>query len=119
MRTGNTGKSNHRRRFRVIGAAFISVVVLPNSCSTSAAPGPPLPPAPPVVVVAMTEFRFEYGQVIPSGRVVFRFMNQGAEQHRPTLKPLPEDMPPIEEQLRGSERRASVPFADVGTLGPG
>jgi hypothetical protein len=61
----------------------------------------------------------EYDHAIPAGRVVFRFVNVGEEKHRPSLLPLPEDVPPIGEQLRGSERRAAVPFAGIREVEPG
>lgn len=95
-------------------AALGSVAVA--SCQTTGKPTAnkaPLPTASPVVVVTMREYRFDYDPNIPSGRVVFRFVNKGQRTHRPSLLPLPEDVPPIDEQLRGSKRRAIRPFAGV------
>lgn len=79
----------------------------------------PLPTASPVVVVTMSEYRFDYDPAIPSGRVVFRFVNEGQASHRPALLPLPEDLPPIDQQLRGSKRRGISPFAGVYDRRPG
>lgn len=107
-----------RRRLRIATGVVIATLAVNSSCSGSA-PALSLPPAPPVVVVTMTEHRFEQSHEIPAGRVVFRFVNQGRDEHRPSLKPLPEDMPPIDEQLRGSQRRVSVPFVGLGNLKPG
>lgn len=78
-----------------------------------------LPPVPPVVDVAMDEFRFSYQGPVPAGRVVFRIRNAGSVKHRLTLLPLEEDVPPIEAQLRGAERRLVKPFAGVPVRRPG
>lgn len=114
----NRPASGPSRIAKALGsAAFVAVLVgfalrLPRT-------PPPLPPSPPVVVVGMHEYSFDFEPAIPSGRVVFRFQNEGRFNHRPILVPLSEDVPPIAEQIRGTERRASRPFAGVGTLEPG
>lgn len=79
----------------------------------------PLPAAAPVVVVSMGEYSFDYHKTIPRGRAVFRFVNEGRVAHRPALLPLPEDVPPIAEQLRGSKRRTINPFGGVSDRPPG
>ena len=79
----------------------------------------PFPSAPPVVVVSMREYRFDYDRAIRSGRVVFRLVNKGQVPHRPSLLPLPGDLPPIDKQLRGSKRRTLRLFAGVGDRRPG
>lgn len=79
----------------------------------------PLPSASPVVLVTMHEYRFDYTPTIRSGQVVFRFVNEGQVPHRPALVPLPEDLPPIDQQLRGSKRRAVTPLAGVYDRRPG
>lgn len=119
MSPENTGPKFHRGRSGIFLGGLVAAMIAPSSCWASAAPEQPLPSAPPVVVVTMTEYRYDYDPVIPAGRVVFQFVNEGSEDHRPSLLPLPEDMPPIDEQLRGSERRAAVPFAGVATRDPG
>jgi hypothetical protein len=63
----------------------------------------------------MDEYRFEYDQQIPSGRVIFRFENHGELSHQPDLVPLADDIPPIDEQLRGPTR--AVVFSLAGVLG--
>lgn len=101
--------------------------VLAASCSSSgnAAPGSaarfaPVPPPAPVVEVAMGEYRFDYdAAAIPAGRVVFRARNVGGEPHNLVMIPLAEDLPPIEVQLRGSERRLVEPFAGFYDRPPG
>jgi hypothetical protein len=74
---------------------------------------------PKVVIVKMTEFHYSYDPVIPAGRVVFRMVNDGHEAHWPSLVQLDEDLPPIDQQLHGSERRVVNPYAGVSPRGPG
>lgn len=79
----------------------------------------PRPPAPPVITVTMREYAFEVSGPLPAGRVVFRMVNQGQQVHRPSLLALDETIPPIEAQVRGSERRFLSPFAGVNPRLPG
>jgi hypothetical protein len=67
----------------------------------------------------MLDYRFDYDPEIPSGRVVFQILNAGDVPHQLTLFPLPEDLPPIDEQLRGSQRRFLEPFASIYRRAPG
>ncbi len=100
-----------------MGLALAAVVA--TSCSSPAEPSIPLPAGDPTVVVAMDEYRFDYDPEVPAGRVVFRFDNVGQLPHRVTMLPLPEDFPPIEEQLRSAERRVITPFAGIPDRPPG
>jgi len=77
---------------------------------------------PPIVVVTMRDVgggRLDYNHVVPGGRVVFKVVNAGRSVHRLALFPLPEDFPPIAEQLKGTERRPITPFAGVPDHLPG
>lgn len=103
-----------RTRFLTLLAA-----VLAGSCQQTASEQHALPPGPPRVVVTMEDYRYEFDRTVPAGRVVFEFLNVGLVKHRPVLIPLPEDVPPIEEQIRGEDRRVAAPFAGVPTLEPG
>lgn len=97
-----------------------SVVLLATSaCTASSAPTIPLPAGEPTVVVSMDEYGFHYQPDIPSGRVVFRFDNVGELPHRVTVVPLDEDVPPIVEQLQGSDRRTVSPLAGIPGRPPG
>ncbi len=71
------------------------------------------------MVVTMHDYRFDYDPAIPSGRVVLRIHNAGDAPHHLTLFPLPEDFPPIDEQLRGEQRRFLEPFASIYERAPG
>lgn len=79
----------------------------------------PVPQPVPVITVAMSEYRFEFPGRVPSGRVVFRMRNVGRRAHSATLLALPDDLPPIDQQLKGTERRYLEPFADVPPRRPG
>lgn len=100
-------------------SAVVGLAIVVGACQTSAEPDLPLTAGPPMVEVAMRDYRFDYLAEIPAGRVVFRVTNAGTVAHELRLRPLPEDMPPIEEQLRGSQRRIISPFAGVPALNPG
>ncbi|MDP9386904.1 MAG: hypothetical protein M3Q48_02985 [Actinomycetota bacterium] len=72
-----------------------------------------------MVPVTMSEYDFALDGGVPSGRVVFRVRNAGRLHHRVTLVALPEDLPPIDVQLRGTERRYVEPFAGMPERAPG
>lgn len=116
-RTGVKGNGWIRPR---ITAALVAIAALPAvSCQGDARSDADLPPAPPVVVVTMREYDFDYAGTVPAGRVIFRLVNAGDVEHHPSLLPLPEDLPPIADQVRGSERRVLLPFAGVFIREPG
>lgn len=82
-------------------------------------PRPALPAGPQVVEVTLADHRFVYDPPDAAGPVLFRLTNTGRVAHSLTMLPLSEDIPPIDEQLRGTERRALTPFAGVGARKPG
>ncbi len=97
--------------------AAASVVV---GCSSSPSrPRAALPPPPPVVTVEMEDFSLSYKSPVPAGRVIFRARNVGKVLHNLVVLPLEEDLPPLDEQLRGSERRVAEPFAAIRPVPPG
>lgn len=73
----------------------------------------PLPASVQVVRVTMREYGFDFRPPAQAGRTVFRVHNAGREGHRFGLFPLPEDMPPIDQQIHGPVRRTINPLADV------
>jgi len=65
----------------------------------------------------MSEYRFDH-KPIPKGRVVFHVVNHGHIAHRMSVVPLPDDLPPILDQLRGSERRTLSTLAAIPDTAP-
>lgn len=109
-----------RRRTRRLHTALASVgLLVASGCTSATTPGPPLPTGAPVIDVTMREFAFDHTSDIPAGRVVFRVQNSGESVHRLSMFPLPEDLPAIDAQLRGTERRAITPFAAIYDKAPG
>lgn len=108
-------------RGRLLAAVVVLAGNATTSCGGSSPPErPAAPPSPPVVVVTMDEYRFRPSATrLAAGRVVFRMVNAGREPHSPALVPLDEDVPPIDAQVRGAERRIVAPFAGVNTRLPG
>lgn len=112
---------------RVRITALVAVVVFATmvACSPSGddssanTDARPLPPTAPEVVVRMSDFRFDVESDVPSGRVVFRVVNEGAADHLLVLLRLPADFGPIAEQLRGDQRRSVTSLAGVPVRRPG
>jgi hypothetical protein len=94
----------------------VAVVLLVTSCQSSSEPAVPTPR---VVDVAMREFTFEYDVRPTAGRVVFRARNLGRANHELLLVRLPEDHPPIREQLQSDKRRAVRSVGRVPSRAPG
>lgn len=78
-----------------------------GSCSPVGSPesGAGLPPRPLTFDVVMRDYAFDHAATVDAGRVVFRVQNAGTVSHEMVLVALPEDFPPIDEQLRGDVRR--------------
>lgn len=113
------GRNMCRRAYTLNAVSVLVTVVLLPSCQDSRRVKAALPARPPVVTVTMDEYHYDYERGIPAGRVVFRFVNTGLLKHRPSLLPLNEEIPPIDQQLRGENRAVVTPFAGVGTTEPG
>lgn len=114
-----SGDGRRGRRPRPAAAAVLAVLTAFGACSSASPERPPAPAPAPVVTVTMLDHRFELDRSVPSGRVVFRIRNSGQEAHHLTMLPLPEDLPPIAEQLRGSQRRVVEPYAGIYDREPG
>lgn len=105
------------RRTATTGALGLALALAAGACS---APSAPLPPGPQVVDVAMRDYSYEYdAAALFTGRVTFHVTNVGREPHRLALVSLPADMPPLADQIRGSERRAIDALVDLPTMDPG
>ncbi|PLS76769.1 MAG: hypothetical protein CYG61_00380 [Actinobacteria bacterium] len=109
-----------RRGIAARPAAFVvaALAAVASACSSTSgvaeSKGHSVPESgPEVVVVSMSEYRFDFDRPIPAGRVIFVVRNVGREDHKLTLVPLPEDFPPLDAQLHGSERRVLAPYAGV------
>lgn len=101
-------------------ATALVVTVISTGCSSRSVAGKEsLPPQPAVVRVAIDEYEFEFDPEIRAGRVVFRAHNVGTEFHELVIAPLPEDMPPLDEQLRSDTRRVVSPQAHLLGIPPG
>ncbi len=100
-------------------SVVLALVLAVSGCQVSPDMQGFLPPPPPEVLVEMEEYRYQYEEPIPSGRVVFRFRNNGEVEHRPVLLPLSDELPPIQEQLRGDTRATAAPFAGIPPRQPG
>lgn len=120
-----SGGRRARRAGRLHGSAWrlsAVLVVATGACSSSPAEAPTRPPAPkaaPVIGVTMVDHRFELDRDVPAGRVVFRLTNAGRAPHTMTMIPIPDELPPIAEQLRGSQRRLVEPYAGIYDRKPG
>ncbi len=117
--SGRTAVTARGRTRSPIAGLWAMAVLLGTSCQSDARSVPELPPAPPVVAVTMREYRFDYSGSVPGGRVVFRLRNAGQVDHHPSLFPLPEDLPPLADQIAGSERRSLTPLGGVFVRNPG
>lgn len=102
-----------------VGAMLMAMLVGGGCAAKDDGGASYLPASSPVVTVAMKDHSFDHPDAIPSGRVVFEFRNLGSTTHRATLLPLPDDLPPIDEQLRGDDRRAIDPLAAIYERRPG
>jgi hypothetical protein len=67
----------------------------------------------------MREYRFDHPPQVAPGRVVFTVRNAGALRHELVLLALPEDFPPIDQQLHSDERRAVDTLAALHDRDPG
>lgn len=96
-------------------ALAAALAALVPACSAPA----PLPPAPATVALRMDEYAFELSATPKPGRVVVEVENAGELDHEVVLVILPEDVPPILEQLRSEERRTVATLAYLPPRPPG
>lgn len=105
---------DHHPGLRVLLAAVAVLVA-----ATCGGPASPLPAGPAVAEVTMDEYAFHLEGGVPPGRVVFHVRNAGEQEHELILTPLPEDFPPVQEQLAGRTRRAVQTMFIVQPRSPG
>lgn len=102
----------------MVGRSFVAALVAAALGACAPASGT-LPPSPPLVEVTLSEYDFAYDAPVPSGRVVFEVTNAGGTDHELALVPLPDDLPPLDEQLRSDKRQALGTLANSSVLEPG
>lgn len=118
-----------RRPCRCQGCALKSLLgglvlaTLLGGCTTTATmqsgPADDLPPPPTVVQVVEQDHAFVLSRAeIPAGRVVFQRVNRSRLAHDLSLVAMPEDMPPITEQLEGGDRRVVSGLASLPSHPP-
>lgn len=115
MRSGVEAQAQRQRCPMLLAVSALAAGAV--SCASSTAP---LPPSAPLVEISFREFRIDPlpGEVA-KGRIVLRVTNNGALSHRLLVIPLPEDFPPVLEQVRGQARRHVDPLAAMPSIGKG
>lgn len=78
-----------------------------------------LPPGPAKVTVSMSDNRFAYRPPRSTGRVVFEVRNDGRVDHELVLVILPDELPPLEQQLRSESRRVIATLGSLPRRQPG
>jgi len=61
----------------------------------------------------MRDYAYEHLPTAPSGRVVVKVDNAGTIPHQMVLVKLPDDLPPLAEQLRSENRQAVETLANL------
>lgn len=82
-------------------------------------PAAPLPASPATVRVTMDEFRYGAPESFPAGRVVIRTRNAGDLNHDLVVIEIPQDLPPLGEQLQSDARRATTTVSILPPQKPG
>ncbi len=67
----------------------------------------------------MGEYAFDFDPDIPGGQVVFRAHNAGSEDHEMTMVVLPEDLPPLNDQIQSEEGVGVATLAQLQDHPPG
>lgn len=86
----------------------LTLVVMATGCGSEEAKRPAAPEPPPSFGLTMREYSYAPSvapDAIPAGRVNFTLRNDGDLGHQPALVFVPDDFPPMSEQVRGDERR--------------
>lgn len=105
-----------RRRASAL-VALAGVVLTGSSCRDTSAS---VQDSPHQMRLVMSEYRIDQSGDAGRGRVVFEVLNEGRENHGITLYALPEDFPPINEQLQGETRRIlNTTIASIYDFPPG
>src|SRR5947209_6015962 len=107
------------RRQRRASRCAVAALLLAVSCVAPGRPPKNLPPLPSTMDVTMREYRFDHPPQVPAGRVVFRVHNAGSLTHELILVAVPEDVPPIDQQLKSDTRVGVDTIATLRDRAPG
>lgn len=109
-----------RARWRPVARGpALALLLFAGACTASGEEVADWPPDIPEVAITLDEYDIGLERQVPAGRVELRFENVGSEAHHAMLVPLPEDLPPIDEQLAGDERREVSVLASITPRQPG
>ncbi len=111
----------HQRRLWTLLHRGVVVLALLGACTTGPRAAVSLPPSPAVVEVVEQDYGYILNPTgeIPPGRAVFQVSNRSQLAHDLVLVRLPEDLPPILDQLRSAQRRSADPLAQLPPHPPG
>lgn len=91
-----------RRRLSRAVVAVLGVTMA--ACSSTDAVRAPLPPRAQVVEVTISDNHYDYDTRIRPGRTVFVGHNVGKVAHTMLLFKVPDDLPPVDVQIHGTQR---------------
>lgn len=109
-----------RRSVCLLPCGLALLALLVGGCTTGRSPVGYLPQGPSVVEVLEQDHSYilDRGEIV-AGRTVFHVENRSGLSHDLSLVALPEDVPPILDQLRSADRRAVTTFARRSSHPPG
>jgi len=111
--------SRPARRALLTGAVAAALGIVTWAVTGPGGGAPAADVSPQMVEVTMTEYRFDYQAPPQPGRTVFRFVNAGKGDHMGSLNLLDDDVPPIDAQLHGTERRPVASPVELPVSSPG
>lgn len=103
----------------MLAVVVVVAVGLVASACTSSQQALPVPPSAPAIHVSLEDRNLVFDTPVPAGRVVFHVRNAGTHPHRFALVPLPDDAPPLEQDLHDDVERPVRRVARIPTLQPG
>ncbi len=121
VKTATTRVDPARVRRDLLVGGLALAAVLAGCTTTRPAPSAYLPPGPAIIEVIEQDYGYvlEPAGDIPPGRSVFHLRNASGLAHDLSLVALPEDVPPIGDQLRSTNRRAVATLARRPSRPPG
>lgn len=114
-----TSRSPRFTRQTVIAVVILAGLVGGATAVAALGRSRPALHGPEVIDITMRDYHFDYRPPAHAGRVVFQVRNAGHKDHRVGIYLLPKDLPPIDVQLRGSDRKSVEKIADPFPRHPG